>query len=71
MGLDNRNCRAQTLLTLEVLYLYCSLWACNFSTYVTGYAKRDHSTHFIKIELLTPLECAICGEWNGTIDALI
>ena len=30
MGLDNWNCRAQTLLTLEVLYLYCSLWACNF-----------------------------------------
>ena len=39
--------------------------------YVTGYAKRDHIPHFIKIVLLTPLECAICGEWNGTIDALI
>ena len=38
---------------------------------VTGYAKRDHIPRFIKIELLTPLECAICGEWNGTIDALI
>ena len=23
----------ETLLTLEVLYLYCSLWACKFSTY--------------------------------------
>ena len=33
MGLDNQNCQAQTLLTLEVLYLYCSLWALTFSTY--------------------------------------
>ena len=28
--LDNQNCRVQTLLTLEVLYLYCSLRACKF-----------------------------------------
>ena len=27
MDLDNWNCRALTLLTLEVLYLYCGLWA--------------------------------------------
>ena len=39
--------------------------------YMTGYVKRDIILYFIKIELLTPLECAICGEWNGTIDALI
>ena len=37
-GFVHQNCRAQTLLILEVLYIYCSLWACNFFLHIADVA---------------------------------
>ena len=53
MALDDWNCQAQTLLTLEVLHLHCSLWTCNFFYILLMLlTKRVHHCRMVAIRKL-------------------
>ena len=41
----------QTLLTLEVLYLYCSLWACNFLYIIADVALPSFFSTLVSAKL--------------------